>query len=57
MLSPLLSTSVLQDLSGEVRSRCLEELLYADGLALVSESLEFLKEILEAWNGALKSKW
>ena len=41
-------STVLEPLSREIRSRCPEELLYADDLALVSELLEGLKGRLEA---------
>ena len=40
MVRPVLYVIVLEALCREVRSGCPEELLYADDLALVSESLE-----------------
>ena len=44
---------VLEALSREMRSICSGELLYADNLTLISESLDDLKEVREAWKGAL----
>ena len=52
-LSYLLFFIVVEAIYGKIRSGCLEELLYADDLALVSESLEGLKGRLEAW----KENW
>ena len=46
---------MLETLSREIRSRC-SELIYADDLTLVSETLERLKGRLEACEGALGSK-
>ena len=40
VLSPLLFIIVLETLSKEIRSGCSEQLLYADDLTLVSETLE-----------------
>ena len=56
VLSPLSFTIVLEALSIEIGSGFLEELLYADDLALVSKALEGLKGGLEAWKGALESE-
>ena len=53
MLSPLLFIIVLEALSREITSGCSEELLYADHLALISETIEGLKGKLEAWKGVL----
>ena len=55
MLSSLLLIIVLKALSREVRLEYLE-LLYADNLTLVIETLEGLKRTLEAWKGTLESK-
>ena len=46
---------VLEQLSREIRSGC-SELLYADDLALVNETLGSLKGRLETWKKALESK-
>ena len=54
VLSPLLFIIVLEALSREMRSGCPEELLYADDLALVSETVELLKDKLEAWKHSLE---
>ena len=56
VLSPLLFFIVLEALSREIRSGWPEELLHADDLALVSETLEGLKGRLQTWKEALKSK-
>ena len=47
---------MLEVLSREMSSRCLEELPYADNSAVVSELLYDLKESQVAWKGALESK-
>lgn len=56
VLSPMLFIISLKALFREIRSRCPEKLLYADDLALVSESLEGLKSRLEVWKVALGTK-
>ena len=56
MLSPLLLIIVLEAISGQIRLGYPEKLLDADGLALVSKTLEGLKGRLETWKGALESK-
>ena len=48
VLSPLIFVIVLEAFFREVRSGCSKELLYADDLVLVSETLESLKGKLEA---------
>ena len=55
-LSPFLFIIALEVRSREIRSGYPEELLYADDLALVSETPEDLERRLEAWKGALESK-
>ena len=52
MVRPVLYVIVLEALCREVRSGCPEELLYADDLALVSESLETgkLESTIVGWN-------
>ena len=47
---------MLEVLFREIRSGCLEELLCADDLGLVSENLEGLKGRLEGQKGALESR-
>ena len=47
---------MLEVLSREMSSRCLEELPYADNSAVFSELLYDLKESQVAWKGALESK-
>ena len=56
MLSPLLFIIVLEPLSRKIRSGRPEELLYADDLQLVSETIKGLKGRMVAWKGALESK-
>ena len=47
MLSPLLSSIVLEALSAEFRTNVPWELLYADDLALIAESEEKLMDKLK----------
>ena len=47
---------MLEVLCREIRSGCQEELLYADDVALVSETLGGMKERLAAWKGVFGSK-
>ena len=53
MLNPLLFLMILEALalSEEMRLGYTEEFLYVDYLALVCESFEGLKGMLEAWKG------
>ena len=53
MLRPLLFIIVLGGISTESRSGCQGELFSFDDLALVNETLEVLKDRLEAWKRAL----
>ena len=55
VVRPLFCT-LLEALSREIKSGCPEELLYADDLGLVTETLEGLKGRLERLKGALESK-
>ena len=55
VLSPLLFIIVLEALSREMRSGCPKELLYADDLAIVSETIETLNVKLEAWKHCLEA--
>lgn len=47
---------ILEVISREIRYGCPEELVHADDLVLISETLKHLKERLEAWKGALGQK-
>ena len=49
VLSPLLFVIVLEAISCEFRVGCPWELLYADALVAMSESLEDLKDSLATW--------
>ena len=52
VLSPLLFIAVLDIISRKtVVKDAMKKLLYADGLALVANGKQELKEILEVWNG------
>lgn len=54
--SPLLFIIVLEATSREIISGCPEELLCADGLALLSETLKSLNGRPKAWKEALVTK-
>ena len=56
VLSPLLFIIVMEALSQEFRTGCPWELLYADDLVLVAETLEELKEKLQVWKAGLEQK-
>ena len=56
VLSPLLFIMVLEALSLEFRSGCPWELLYADDLVLIAESMEELMEKFERWKVGMESK-
>ena len=56
VLSPLLFILVLEALSKEFRMGCPWELLYADDLVIISESLEELLERLNRWKTGMEAK-
>ena len=56
VLSPLLFIIVLEALSREFRTGCPWELLYADDLAIVSETMEGLLVKLRVWKDAMEAK-
>ena len=56
VLSPLLFIIVLEALSREFRTGVPWELLYADDLALIAESLEECITKFEAWKSGMESK-
>ena len=56
VLSPLLFIMVLEALSQEFRTGCPWELLYADDLVIVAESLDELTERLKLWKENMESK-
>lgn len=56
VLSPLLFIMVLEALSEEFRTGCPWELLYADDLVLVAESMEELVVKLKKWKEGMESK-
>ena len=56
VLSPLLFLIVLEALSREFRTGCPWELLYADDLVIVAESLEELMEKLDKWKNGMEQK-
>ena len=56
VLSPLLFIMVLEALSQEFRVGCPWELLYADDLVLIAESMEELVEKFNTWKEGIESK-
>ena len=56
VLSPLLFIIVLEAISSECRDRSLWELLYADDLAIIAESLEELENRYTQWKNGMESK-
>ena len=56
VLSPLLFIIVMEALSQEFGTGCPWELLYADDLVIVAETLEELKSQLKQWKNGLESK-
>ena len=56
VLSPLLFVIVMEALSCEFRIGCPWELLYADDLVIVAESLEELQMRLSTWKSGLENK-
>ena len=55
-LSPLLFIIVLQAITEEFRTGCPWELLYADDLALIAETLPELERKFQSWKQGLESK-
>jgi len=56
VLSPLLFIIVLEALSREFRTGCPWEMLYADDLVIVSESIEDLSARISSWKKHLENK-
>ena len=56
VLSPLLFIIVLEALSQEFRTGCPWELLYADDLVIIDESLEGLRTRLRRWKDEMEAK-
>ena len=56
VLSPLLFIIVMEALSQEFRTGCPWELLYADDLGIVAESLEELTEKFRLWKQGMEAK-
>jgi hypothetical protein len=56
VLSPLLFVSVMEVLVREVREGLPWEVLYADDLVLVAESMESLKQKVIAWRNCMEAK-
>ena len=56
VLSPLLFIMILEALSREFRVGLPWELLYADDLVLVAESMEELEERFQGWKNGMESK-
>ena len=56
LLSPLIFAIVVDVVTEHARDRLLNEILYADDLVLMSESMDDLKERFQKWRSALKGK-
>ena len=56
VLSPLLFIIVMEALSQEFRVGCPWELLYADDLVIIAETLEELEQKLRNWKKGLEEK-
>ena len=56
VLSPLLFTIVMEALSQDFRNGCPWELLYADDLVIMAESIDELVQRFSAWKTGLESK-
>ena len=56
VLSPLIFAIVVDAVSKHAREALLNEILYADDLVLMSESLEDLRERFQSWRDTLESK-
>ena len=55
-LSPLLFAIIMNIVSDNARKGLIKEVLYADDLVLMSETMEGLKERFLKWRSALESK-
>ena len=56
VLSPLLLVILIDVVKEHTREGLLNEILYADDLMLMSESLDNLRERFERWRSALEGK-
>ena len=56
MLSPLLFAIVVEVITENARRGVVNELLYSDDLAVMSETMEDLQERFWNWKDALESK-
>ena len=56
MLSPLLFAIVVNVVTEHARGGLLNEISYADGLMLMSERLEDLREKFQRWRNALEDR-
>ena len=56
VLSPLLFVAVMEVVTRKVREGLLWELLYADDLVLVAQSIEKLREKVQQWKACMESK-
>ena len=56
ILCPLLFIKVLEALSREFQASCPWELLYADDLMLIAETLDLLMEKLKLWKNNMENK-
>ena len=56
VLSPLIFASVVDVVTEHAREELLNEILYADDLMLMSESVDDLRERFQKWRSALEGK-
>lgn len=56
VISPLLFIIVLEALFREFRTGCPWELLYADDLVIIAETMELLLEKLKMWKSGMEAK-
>ena len=56
VLSPLLFIIVVEALSCDFCTGCPFEVLYADDLAIISDSMDNLLEMLRCWKSGLEAK-
>ena len=57
VLSPLLFAMVIDEVTENARKGWIKQILYADDLVLMGETMEELKENFDEWREAFESKW
>ena len=56
VLSPLLFAMVIDEAKENARKGCMKQILYADDLILMGETMEELRENFDEWRKAFESK-